>query len=198
MELILIRHGKPTHTKNVDGTPADPPLSNIGEKQALKVKDKLSSFGVNKIYSSTLKRAKQTATPLAECSKLPLNLSEHLVEFDHLFQEYVPMETLKKQNYQKWLAYMQGDVEGVDFEKFSQKVIAAIEDIIKENKGQKVAIFCHGGVINMWMAHVMQAKPKLYFAPHYTSINRFAASQKGHRTVLSLNDVNHLDGLASE
>ena len=34
MELILIRHGLPQLVENLDGSPADPPLSEIGLRQA--------------------------------------------------------------------------------------------------------------------------------------------------------------------
>ena len=34
MELILIRHGLPLQVETEDGTPADPPLSEVGHKQA--------------------------------------------------------------------------------------------------------------------------------------------------------------------
>ena len=34
MELILIRHGLPLQVETKDGTPADPPLSEVGHQQA--------------------------------------------------------------------------------------------------------------------------------------------------------------------
>ena len=34
MELILIRHGLPERVETEDGTPADPPLSEVGHEQA--------------------------------------------------------------------------------------------------------------------------------------------------------------------
>jgi hypothetical protein len=40
---------------------------------------------------------------------------------------------------------------------------------------------------------VLGAKQRLFFQPHYTSINRFAAASSGERSVVSLNETAHLE-----
>jgi probable phosphoglycerate mutase len=73
-------------------------------------------------------------------------------------------------------------------------VTASIERIIAENQGRRVALFCHGGVINTWAAHVLALplERTLFFDPRYTSINRFLAASSGERSIASLNETPHL------
>jgi len=65
MEMLLIRHGLPVHKVNSDGTPADPPLSRLGREQARLVEEWLAEEGIDRIYSSPMLRARETAEPLA-------------------------------------------------------------------------------------------------------------------------------------
>ena len=66
------------------------------------------------------------------------------------------------------------------------------EEIIAAHPGENVAVFCHGGVINMWAAHVLGVKPRIFFEADYTSINRFLCARSGQRSVISLNERAHL------
>ena len=58
--------------------------------------------------------------------------------------------------------------------------------------GKRVAVTCHGGVINVWAAHVVGFDPRLFFNPNYTSVNRFMAASSGSKTVITLNEHFHL------
>ncbi len=83
----------------------------------------------------------------------------------------------------------------MDFSAFADHVISSIEDIVRQHAGERVAVACHGGVINVWTAHVVGFAPKMFFKPHYTSINRFQCASTGERSVLALNEAVHLRGL---
>ena len=63
--MLLIRHGLPIRAIKPDGTPADPPLSELGQEQARRVADWLREEAIDRIYSSPLRRARETALPLA-------------------------------------------------------------------------------------------------------------------------------------
>ena len=55
-----------------------------------------------------------------------------------------------------------------------------------------MAVTCHGGVINVWTAHVIGFTPRMFFNPDYTSINRFQCASSGERSVITLNEAVHL------
>ena len=103
------------------------------------------------------------------------------------------MEQLKELDYDRWLQLMRGEVmDHIDFPQFVKDVCTTIEDIIAENRGKRVAITCHGGVINVWTAYVIGFEPRLFFNPTYTSINRFMAASSGEKSVITLNEHFHL------
>ena len=191
MELILIRHGLPEKRQTKDGKPADPPLSETGLEQASKMAFSLQNQKIDRIYSSPMQRAMQTAEPLAKLMNMEIEIEEGIAEFDQDSDVYIPVEQLKELDYERWLKLMKGDTE-VDFVDFANKVIQSIEKIVLDNRGKSVALACHGGVINVWAAHVLRFNPRLFFNPNYTSINRFMVASSGEKSLITLNEHTHL------
>jgi probable phosphoglycerate mutase len=58
-----------------------------------------------------------------------------------------------------------------------------------------VAIVAHGGVVNIYLAHVLGTRQPMFFEPAYTSINRVLAARSGQRQIRSVNETAHLRGL---
>ena len=75
MLLFYIRHGDPIYNPNM--------LTPLGEKQAHSVAKRLAAHGLDKIYSSPSTRARQTAQPTADLTKLPVT------EVDFADEEHV-------------------------------------------------------------------------------------------------------------
>ncbi|MDD9936690.1 MAG: histidine phosphatase family protein [Myxococcales bacterium] len=193
MELILVRHGLPLRVETEDGSPADPPLSDEGRDQAQRAAQWLEREAIDRIYSSPMRRAQETAQPLASRLQLTPELEQGVAEFDQLSDSYVPLEELKQTDPERWRRLMASGWYGeFDPEVFRETVVTTMERIIADNAGKRVAIICHGGVINVWAAHVLDIARHLFFQPQYTSIHRFMASSRGHRSVVSLNESAHL------
>lgn len=187
MELILIRHGLPVRSAET----SDPPLSENGHDQARRVAAVLARERIDGVYSSTMRRAVQTAEPFAAAAGHGIETHEGIVEFDRDSGQYTPMEELKRDNYAAWQAFVAGE-SGADIAAFQAKVVDTLEGIIAANSGRTVAVFCHGGVINVWTAHVLEMKPRLFFEPVYTSVHRYLCARSGQRNIVSLNDTAHL------
>ena len=192
MELILIRHGLPEKIVNEDGTPADPNLSETGHEQAAKVADWLDRYHIDRLYSSPMNRAYQTAEPLAKKRGLEIEVRDGVAEYDRDAGHYIPVEQLKELDYERWKRLMAGEMDDIDFPAFCEGVISTLTDIIAENRGKTVAVTCHGGVVNVWAAHVIGFEPRMFFNPDYTSINRFRAASSGEKSVITLNEHFHL------
>jgi probable phosphoglycerate mutase len=79
---------------------------------------------------------------------------------------------------------------------FRERVVSSIESIIAEHRGQRVAVVCHGGVINGYLSHILglDSFARGFFYPNYTSINRVAAASSGEREVITVNETAHLRG----
>jgi probable phosphoglycerate mutase len=187
MELILIRHGLPVRTEDT----SDPPLSAVGRWQAARVGERLAEDRVDAVFASTMLRAIETAQPYADTAGHEVATREGIVEFDRATGRYIPMEELKRDDYEAWKAMASGD-HGVDIEAFSKIVVETLEEIVQSHTGKNVAVFCHGGVINVWTAHILGLAPKLFFEPAYASVHRYLCARSGQRNLVSLNDVGHL------
>lgn len=192
MELILIRHALPVRMESADGSPVDPHLSREGVAQAQALADWWGRRRLDRLYVSPLRRARETAEPLCAALGLEATVEPGVVEFDRDAGEYIPIEELKRSDYPRWKAFVDGGLdEVVDLAAFRDTVIGSLERIIDENAGRRVAIVCHGGVINTWAASVLGLEPRLFFDPDYTSLNRFLAARSGERNVASLNEIPH-------
>jgi probable phosphoglycerate mutase len=188
MELILIRHGLPERRADTH----DPPLTAAGREQAQRVARRLAGDKVGAVFASTMQRAKETAAPFVAASELNLQLHDGIVEFDRGTGAYVPMEELKRDDYPAWKAFV--DEGFADIVSFQNIVIAALEDIVQAHAGGSVAVFCHGGVVNVWTCHVLGMAPRLFFEPAYGSIHRYLCARSGERNLVSLNERDHLRG----
>ena len=187
MELVLVRHGLPERT---DAT-SDPPLTDEGHDQARRVAAWLEPETFDAVYASTMLRAVQTAEPFTALKGHALAQREGIVEFDRGSGVYTPMEVLKREDYAAWKRMADGE-HGVDIGAFQASVVETLEEIIASHSGQRVVVFCHGGVVNVWTAHVLGMAPRLFFEPRYTSIHRYMCARYGQRNVVSLNETAHL------
>jgi probable phosphoglycerate mutase len=197
MELLFIRHALPLRVEGFDG-PADPELSEAGQHQARYLADYLAFERIHAVFASPLRRAIQTAEPVAARQSVEVTLSDGIAEYDREASEYIPVEQLKAEGLPGWQDVLTGDVHrsvGVDPHEFRSGVVEAVEAIIAAHPGEKVAAVCHGGVINAYLTHVLAIPdPSGFFYPNYTSIHRIAAARSGERSLLSLNETCHLRG----
>jgi len=187
MELVLIRHGLPQRSADTH----DPALAPEGLDQARRVAGALARERVDAVFASPMRRAVETAEPFVAQSGLALQISPDIVEFDRGTGTYIPMEELKRDDYAAWKAFVDGGYD-VDIAGFQKIVVAALEDIVAANPSRRVAVFCHGGVINVWTAHVLGMAPRLFFEPGYGSLHRFLCASGGQRNLVSLNERAHL------
>lgn len=193
MELILVRHGLPQRVERDSGA-ADPELAEAGWEHARAAGQWLAANEqVDSVYASPMQRAKQTAMPFAELSGKEITLLDEVAEFDRHSRNYIPVEQLKKENYDAWQRMATGGYGGrVDLAKFRDKVVQGLESVIAANAGKRAVVFCHGGVINVWSTHCLGLEPKLFTELHYGSLSRYLCASSGQRNVKSLNETQHL------
>ena len=189
MDLILIRHGLPVRSE----ASSDPPLSETGHAQARLAAALLQEEAIDAVWSSTMRRAIQTAEPFAAAAGLELATHDGIREYDRETGAYIPSEELKREDYAAWQSVVDRDMT-----EFHDEVVETLEAIVRDNQGRRVAVFCHGGVINVWAAHVLKTPPRLFFNPTYCSVNRFTCARTGQRSIVSLGEAAHLKALAVE
>ncbi|MGZ0217195.1 MAG: histidine phosphatase family protein [Acidimicrobiales bacterium] len=187
MQLIFVRHGQPQVVITEDGSPADPPLSEIGNSQAQAMAQLLQEEQIDGLYVSPMKRALGTVAPLAVALGLTPLVRTGLSEFDKNSTSYIPMEILKEQDRVAWekLNTEFDSSKNSRLQRFLTETVAAIEEIVGEN-----------AVINSYLAHCLQYSSTNFmkFNVDYTSVTRVLASPAGHRSVLSVNERTHFRG----
>ncbi len=191
MELLLIRHGLPLRVES--DRPVDPPLAPEGHEQAAALAQWLEHEPPDHLISSTMLRAVDTAGHLADAFDLVNVTDEDFCEFDRGTHAYVPLEELKDGD--PHLERLKADWFGPEAAErrlaFQKRVVTALERHVAGLDAQRVALVCHGGVINALLADVIRTERVLFFAPEYTSVSRIVWS--GKRYVLgSINESAHL------
>lgn len=196
MELLLIRHALPVRTESLTG-PADPDLAPAGRAQTAELATYLDAERIDAVYTSPAARARQTAAPLAAARGLDVVTVADVAEFDRDAAEYVPVEELKAADDPRWRALVDGQWTATEtVEAFRARVRDAVEGIVAAHRGERVAVVCHGGVINAYLAHVLglDGSVRAFFYPNYTSISRVAAASTGERSIVTVNETGHLRG----
>jgi 2,3-bisphosphoglycerate-dependent phosphoglycerate mutase len=195
MDLLLVRHGLPERVEGAEG-PADPVLTDEGRRQSELLAGWLAHERIDHLMSSTLRRAQQTAAPVGARLGLDVELVQGLSEFDADADSYIPIEELRRTRDPRFFALVEGRWDelgsSVDPSAFGDLVFGTIEGVVERFPGQRVAVVCHGGVINLYLGRILGVDRHLWFEPAYTSISRVAASRDGHRTIVSINETAHL------
>ena len=197
MELLLIRHALPQRVELV-GQAADPPLAELGHRQAAALAEWLRDEPLHALYVSPMRRARETARPLVAATGLEAVVVDGVAEFDRHAEAYIPMEELKASNDPRWQAMLEGgyfDEGELDAEEFQRTVVDAVDGIIAANRSRTAAVVCHGGVINAFIGHVLGLDDYMIFEPTYTGITRIRASSQGHRMLVTFNEFPHLRGI---
>jgi probable phosphoglycerate mutase len=171
-EILLIRHADAYD--GLDGSAdEDPGLSPSGREQARRLADRLGRLGLDAVYSSPLRRARETAEAIGP----PVTLDPRLVEVA--------------------AATTGGVVElREDPTTTVRRMAAAVADAVARHPGGRVAMVGHGVAILHYLCDVLRIEPgTLRVLPYYTSVNvvRIKAER---RMVGSIADVAHLEGLA--
>ena len=196
MELILIRHALPIRRVVAEGA-ADPELSADGLVQSRHLASYLGDEPIHAIYTSPLRRAVQTAAPWAERLGLTPTIVDGVAEYDRMSSTYIPVEELKATNDPRWQQMLADTWDDRDETRteFADRVQSAIESIVVDHPGQNVAVGCHGGVINAFLARVLGIEDSAgFFYPNYTSVHRVAAARSGQRQIITVNETAHLRG----
>jgi probable phosphoglycerate mutase len=196
MELLLIRHALPVRRELIVGA-ADPELSAAGLAQVEHLADYLADERIDGVYSSPLRRAVETGAPVAARHALDVVVVDDVAEWDRMSPEYVPVEELKAADDPRWRALVKGVWTSDESPtQFRARVLAAIENLVDAHTGGRIAVICHGGVINTYLAAVLGLDPARpgFFYPNYTSIHRVMAASTGQRSILTINETSHLRG----
>jgi probable phosphoglycerate mutase len=197
MDLLLVRHAEPVRIgpEESRGEAADPQLTPRGLDQAERLARWLGGEPVHHVISSPLRRARETAAPVAAAHGLEVEVIDGLCEYDAAVDHYIPVEELREAKDDRWQALVEGrweDYGGENPDHFRARVVPALDAVVAAHPGETVVAVCHGGVINVYLAALLDLRHHLWFDPAYTSVSRVRAARTGERSLASLNETGHL------
>src|SRR5215207_5606136 len=201
--VLLIRHGQSRgNAERRFGGHTATPLSTRGRKQAEATARTLKSESLTAIYSSDLARAMDTARPLANVTRLPINGTEAFRERGVGVLEGLTFEDAAQQHPEQYAALLRRDFEyvlsgGESYRQLLDRARQKLDDIIEENRGGRIAVFSHTGTICILALHLMGALDSPELKPVWISsancgIARVELRHDGFVRVLSINDTSHL------
>lgn len=182
-------------------------LSELGLRQSACLAERLAPLGVDTIYSSPLRRARQTADVVAARLDLPVQDIPELRE-----RNVGVLEGLNRAEIlERFPEYGQpgADVSRIKVEGFEQdtelvaRITRAFREIVAKHPDQTVAVVTHGGVIGSvlrWLLGMPRVRPGP-FAIENTSVTIFDVRDIGangarlQAQLVVLNDTCHLDAL---
>ncbi len=209
-ELFLIRHGDalPGPETAIPGSQYDDqPLSDYGRLQAEALAESLKSTPFDAIFSSPLRRTRETAAPLARLLGIEVQVDEGLLEVrlgTEIPQLKIPTGTTPAETAQALRARMEyivgmaartgfwSSIPGAEpSENFRARVVAGVDGLAARYPGKRIALFSHGGAINVYLAEVLGISKDFFFPIPNTSVNIARVAGK-RRLLLAINDICHL------
>lgn len=208
--LVFVRHAQPVGTPEgvVPQGWLDADLTELGRQQAALVATHLAEAKLAAIVCSHLRRAVQTAEEIATRHSVELEVRPALAEIDVYADTPADVWPADHMGPAAWAEAHERFAREPRWEVFPlgengtqirARVAQAIEDLVAEHPGQTLAVVCHGGVINAYLAHILGIDVDMFFLPAHASVSVVLASADGRRVVECLNERHHLgpDGLVT-
>lgn len=201
--LYLVRHGQ--SAGNVEGRfggHSPTPLSKLGRQQAELTAQTLSKEKISIIYSSDLLRAVETAQPLANLLNLEINATPVFRERHVGVLEGLTFDEARQQFPDDYYALVNREVahiitKGESYSQLLERTTEFLFELLKENRGKRIAVFSHTGTICFLTLYLLGAiRRRTKFTPWLITsncgINRFEFRGQNNLRVLAINDTRHL------
>ena len=185
MILLVIRHGESeADILNVHEGRADFELTEKGHKQAAAMaKYVAANYHVRRIYSSTLKRAAQTAKHLSDETGTAIDFEPDLMEFNNGLLAGLPYE--EADHLYPYIENLPIDqaVYGQESKvEFRSRAVHALNRVLSENGSDDViAVITHGGMVNQLYGVLLHLPigENVFFSSYDTGIHIWEITPQG-------------------
>lgn len=143
---------------------SDSPLTELGRKQAETVADALRDVPFDRVASSDLSRARETAEAIARRHGLAVEAFPELREINVGEAEGKQFEDARQRP--DWTP--EGFVQwpgGESLEDALERTTTVIDRLVAESPGKRICIVGHGGTTRILVSHFLGLLPKLYRHP---------------------------------
>ncbi len=159
--LYLIRHGE---TQNADQRcykgHIDVPLSAKGENQMKKVADRIRNVPLSAIYTSDLQRARRSAEIVARPHNIKPEIKSPFKERNFGRWEGLTFNECRERFPEEFNAWVKNPVEaspvgGESTLDVKNRLVPALEKLLKKLRGETFSIVAHGGVNRIIICHLL-------------------------------------------
>jgi probable phosphoglycerate mutase len=177
--ITIVRHGETEWNKSMQlQGHTDSPLTEIGLKQAEQLAETIKNRDFNLLISSDLNRALQTAKIINRHLMLNIELNKELRERAFGIMEGLTRKEVEIKYKDTFQAYMTRKADfnirnGESLIVFSNRVINAINEIIKKHHNKNILIVSHGGVLDCIIRYIFKIDldAERMFTIYNTSVN---------------------------
>jgi phosphoserine phosphatase len=157
-ELLLVRHGETDWNaeRRFQGH-ADPPLNDVGRRQARALADELAGERIDAVYTSDLARARETAAILAEPRGIRVVALPELREIDVGEWQGLTWPDIEGRFPDGALAWRErghGWESGETYEQLAERVVPALRRIAVAHPEGRAVVVGHGGTIRATRAFI--------------------------------------------
>ena len=204
MEIYFVRHGQTIWNveKRFQGL-SDSPLTELGITQAKLLGEKLKDIKFNKFYSTSLKRAYDTANYIKGNRKQKVEIFDDFVEISMGNMEGIKQEDFKKlypeqvkNFFFNQLEYNPSSFGGESFLEVRERVIRGLNKFIELNKNyERVLVVSHGATLKT-LLHYISGKDISTLSdeaiPKNTSYT-IVKYENGKFEIIDFSNVSHLE-----
>jgi len=159
-KLLLVRHGiTRLHRDDRFWGSTDIELSDIGVRQAEKLRDRLAKEKIKAVYTSTLNRARFTAETIASKHKVKITACQELNECNFGYVEGLTFEEIQRLHPElaeellnwKTVAFPGGENIG----QLNSRVQVFLEQLENYKENETVLIVAHGGPLRLIICNLL-------------------------------------------
>lgn len=158
-DFYIFRHGQTDYNlaNRWQGSSIDADLNETGLYQAENLAERLKDFGIQKIYSSPLKRAFQTAQAVAKVTNAPIEIIDELIEGSLGVCEGMYREDAQKKYPDIWDEWYGENMnmetrwpEGESKKEIQDRMFVAFNKMLN-TKENVIGVASHGGAIRYFL-----------------------------------------------
>ncbi len=198
MRLLLVRHAQSAWNagRRFQGR-ADPEISEHGRAQAEALQRLLRGRRLTAVYSSPLRRARETAAIAAREHGLPVNALPELSELGLGRWEGVSVDEVIAEDGERYHRWLRAPLDcpppdGEPLPAVSDRVLSAMDQIISAHPdGDELLVVGHGGIIGLYCCHILGLSLNALWR---LRIDNASLTVVAPPRLLSLNETAHLKG----
>ena len=211
MDLHLIRHGQSiVNLPEYAGITIDGELTALGRQQAQRLAAWLPPIlpKVDVIYASSMRRARETAEPLAAAYGMPIRFDDRVREIgmNQINHEPWPTDEIPANFAPYWAserpfqAVVLDSASAETMMHFRTRVGIFLEEIVTKHRNETVIVVCHGGVFDIAFDHFFNvgAFRRCEVWTKNTAITHFRLVEHPNREVWRLYSHNRVEHLPVE